>query len=135
MPFSFTISRTHDSHQGGLHPLTYTGYANYDPRTGREIRLTDIFTPTGLRELERIAERLFLKQVVAPHKKPSDAGYTFQGGRFYLNNFILRDREFVLWYDRGELAAWIVPPTEIVIPYRDLRHLMRPTSGLLPFAK
>jgi hypothetical protein len=124
-PFSFTILEEDLWYTGGApHPNTSVAHHNYDPKTGREIRFEHIFTNSGLVELERIAERTFREQLLnSPGGMVENGYFLHSNGRFYLSyDFFLLDRELGVWWDRGQMGL----AAEIRIPYRTIRHLVRP---------
>jgi hypothetical protein len=137
LPFTFTISIISAWYAGTAHPYALTSLENYHPVSGRRIRLTNVFKPSAMPEIARIAERLFRRDKgLSPEASLRDAGFFRDTNQFYLSeNFALSRSELVLFYNLYEIATYADGATEITIPYRDVRHLLRPESGILPFAR
>lgn len=137
MPFAFTISMKRAWYHGTDHPYELTGFVNYHPVTAREIRLPDMLKLGGILQLEKIAERLFRKRKeLSPQASLREAGFFYDSDRFHLSeNFALYDTELMLYYNLYEIATYADGITVITIPYRDIRHLLRPELGILPYAR
>jgi hypothetical protein len=135
MPFALALSMT-SSWSGASRPWSFTEYVNYDPLSGREIRLADVFKSTSIPALTRMTEKLFREtRVLTADQSLRDAGFFGETGLFSLGNFVLNERTLAFWYDLGEIATYAHGPTWVEIPYRDLRRFLRSDSGILPFAK
>ena len=103
-----------------------------DSQTGKPVRLIDILKPGALQSLTALAElRLRKDYKLSPTEKLSEAGFNFPDDSFKLNdNFGIGDKELIFHFNTYEIAAGAMGPTEIAIPYMDMRHLLKSGSGL-----
>jgi hypothetical protein len=117
---------------GGAHPNTWIVYSNVRPETGDEIELDDLFGEGGRERLEAIAEARFRKQREIPPDTSLEAvGFWFENDRFRLNdNFSIGESALTFYYNPYEVASYAMGPTEIVLAYRDIDHLLRPEAGI-----
>jgi len=112
---------------GGAHPNSNRVYVSLDVATGMTVTLSDILMDDQVETLNEIGEREFreLKQL-APDKGLDEAGFWFDEGKFELNdNFAITEDGLVFYFNAYEIASYADGPTRLVIPWEDLKPLIR----------
>lgn len=122
-----SIAITENTYAGGAHSSASTFYITLDLTVGRAVTLDELLIPDGPDTLTAIAERAFRqKRRLAPGVSLDSAGFWFEGNIFRLNdNFALGNSGLLFTYNQYEIAPYALGPTEIVIPYGELRHILR----------
>ncbi len=118
---------------GGLHPQYAASFASYDATTGAKIRLDDVMVPGYGPRLTRIAENEFRAQRgIKPGMTLREAGYIFfKNDTFALNdNYWFGPYGLSFLYSPYEIAPYSMGTTELLVPYRRIRELIR-LDGLL----
>lgn len=119
-----SLLRDEDEFSGGAHPNGVQTPEVYDLRTGRALKLTDWLRPGQ----EAALDRLLLRRLKA-HPYAADLGLTESeaGGQLPALGF---DSEgaYCLLGDFG--APHVVQRMPVVVPYRELRPLVRPGSAV-----
>ncbi len=120
------------SYLGGAHPNSQTYYANFNSENGRKISLADILKLDYKNELNSIAEKFFrTDSKLTPEQNLEEAGYWFVDNKFSLNeNFGIKNEGLVFFFNSYEIAPYSMGPTEIKVPYSEIRNLVR-QDGLL----
>jgi len=128
----FSVEFSEYSYLGGAHPNTYISFVNFDLRSGEEIKLNHLFKDNSENELNKIAEKEFrLLKELGKDEDLAQAGYWFEENKFKLNdNFLITDSSLVFFYNNYEITAYTFGPTELVIPYTEINHLIG-KDGLL----
>jgi hypothetical protein len=123
-----SLSFSERSYLGGAHGLEVVHYLNLDPATGEKKALTDLLKEGALPEATRLAEIRFREvRGIAEGVSFADAGFTFENGVFVLGgNCALRDDGLACAYNAYDVAAYSMGATEIVVPTREIRDLLRP---------
>ncbi|HKX17711.1 MAG TPA: DUF3298 domain-containing protein [bacterium] len=117
---------------GGAHPNYTRTFANFDVRTGRQIRLADVLVARYQSRLTQRAEAHFRKNKgLTPTDSLTQAGYTFPNNTFTLNdNFSIGPKGVTFFYNPYEVASYADGPTELLLAYPEIKDLLRP-DGLL----
>jgi hypothetical protein len=112
------------SFEGGAHPNAYEEMFSFDLETGKKMKLEDLFTDTE--EIRKIAENKFRKEKnITPEQSYSDAGFDFE--EFYISeNFAFDEKDFIIYYNTYEIAAYMQGATELRIPYSEISRIMKP---------
>ncbi len=128
----FCVQFRMDRFAGGAHPNSIRLYANLRPSTGELIALDDLLKPGALPQLAALAEKRFRDaRKLAPGADLKQAGFTFENDKFALTqNFALTPDSLVFYYNSYDVAPYYFGPTEVKIPYSEIRDLLRPE--LLP---
>lgn len=125
-----TLSKRSVSHLGGAHPVTHMFFSTLDLESGKELLLQDIIRPESIPELVTKAEERFRVMKKLSGEDPLD-GFFFPDGRFRLNDNIgLTDEGLLFYFNALEIEPYAAGPTELVIPYDDLKGLAAP-GGVL----
>ncbi|HJQ33050.1 MAG TPA: RsiV family protein [Pyrinomonadaceae bacterium] len=120
---------------------------NYDARAGRELKLAELFTP-GSDYLKRISE-VAIKQVRRWNKDSAD--YSGSDGQQYLDdediksgaapdaenyqNWTITPRGLAVTFDYYQLGPYAAGAQKVVLPYADLKDVIKPNGPLAPFLK
>ena len=108
------------SYTGGAHPNTYSTVWMFNKSSNEPLEWQDL----GVKKdtLEVIAERAFRKTAEIPvGQSLEDAGF-FEGEEFSLpQNYGLVEDGLLLYYNTYEIAPYVFGPTEVVIPWADLK--------------
>jgi hypothetical protein len=120
---------------GGAHGSTYTGFINWNIKSGKKIGLNDLFTPSYETRLTSIAEKIFRKD-----EKLSDTSslkdYFFKNQKFALNdNFLVTPVGIRFLYNEYEIKPYADGSTELLIPYAQIKSLLRPNTVLSQYVK
>jgi hypothetical protein len=83
--------------------------------------------------LASVAESHFREDhKLSANENLSESSFSFPGDRFKLNdNYGIGDKALVFHFNTYGIAAGAMGDTEIEIPYAEMRHLLKPGSGLL----
>ena len=126
-PHILSLDMTEAGYTGGAHPNSTTDYVSLVVSTGMMLTLSDILMDDHVKTLNEIAEREFrvLKQIPADEGL-DEAGFWFEDGKFRVNdNFAVTDEGLAFYFNSYEIASYADGPTRLVIPYEDLRPLVR----------
>ena len=131
-PPVFSFQCVADADAGGVHPFGTTFYVNFESKTGKPVKLIDILKPGALGRLASLAESHFREDhKLSATESLLENGFNFPSDRFKLNdNYGIGDKALVFLFNTYEIAAGAMGPTEIKIPYTDMRQLLKPDSGL-----
>lgn len=85
-------------------------------------------------DLNRIAEKEFRKvREMKPEESLEDAGFWFENNKFSLNdNFAITEEGLIFYFNSYKVAApYAAGPTEIVLNYREFKHLIKEDRPLI----
>lgn len=113
------------AYTGGAHPNTNTAFYTFDRQTGHGLTLRDVVADTTA--LKTVVERAFRhKQDVSARVSLEDHGYFLRDGQFFLPaNWALGRNGMLFYYNPYEIAAYVVGPIEVIIPYAQLNGILR----------
>jgi hypothetical protein len=113
-----------ESFTGGAHGSYTTNYINVDPKTGTPYLLDSFLKPGYEEVLNELGERDFRRQRdLEGSVSLEEAGFNFPANQFRLNdNYGFRKEGIVFFFNSYEIAAYVEGPTEILIPYEELRE-------------
>jgi hypothetical protein len=125
------------SYLGGAHPNTYLKFANFNLNSGEIIDLSDILIAGFLSELNIIAEPIFRKEKeLTKDINLTKAGFWFNDDKFSVNNnFSIGNDGLSFFYNNYEITAYAYGPTELFIPYKSIKKLIKPDGLLSRFIK
>jgi Deacetylase PdaC/Protein of unknown function (DUF3298) len=120
---------------GGAHGSTYTGFLDWDTKADRKISLSDLLAPGYELKLTAIAEKIFRKD-----EKLSDTSslgnYFFKDQKFALNdNFLVTPVGLQFLYNEYEIKSYAEGQTTLLIPYSQIKPLLRPNTVLKQYIK
>lgn len=113
---------------GGAHGSNHTNFINWNTKASKAIVLDNIFIPGYNAPLTKVAEKIFRSE-----EKLSDSAslknYFFKGGKFALNdNFLITPVGIRFLYNEGEIKPYADGQTELLIPYAQIKSLLRPAT-------
>jgi hypothetical protein len=128
-PGLLTVKMTAHLDGGGAHSLDPIKMFVFDSRTGSQLKPADIFVPKFDSRLNHLIDRAFRKQHGLSANDPLDK----QKGAFsglsekkltYPYNFAVGVDGITFVYNEYEIAAYACGPTEILIPWAELRPIL-----------
>lgn len=128
----FSIDYTEYAYTGGAHPNSFVSFKNFNLSNGEEISLDELIPADKQEELTTIAEQDFRKlKQLKPNDDLGKAGYWFEDNKFSLNdNFLITDSALVFYYNNYEITAYAFGPTELTVPYSQIKSLINNKSLL-----
>ena len=117
---------TREEYYGGAHPTTLNTIACFDPATGAEITLKDIFKE-GYEEIliTRLTDKLLKDNKVSTIEELCERGYSLDIDFFITNNIILGNDSITFLYNRYEIAPYALGDIEISLDYNTLKDIMK----------
>ena len=117
---------TQEEYYGGAHPTTFTTIACFDPATGTEITLKDIFKE-GYEETlcTMLIDKLLEDNDASTIEELCQKGYTLDIDFFITNNFILAQDSITFLYNRYEIAPYAMGDILISLDYKTLKEIMK----------
>ena len=114
---------------GAAHPNHFSVMYNIDLKTGKLIQLEEIFKKGTKNQLNKIAEKLFIKE-------NGSEGWDFVLGQFELNsNFIIQKDGLLFTFDSYEIGPYAAGNPTVFIPYSKIKKLLKSQSVLTEFFK
>lgn len=115
--------------QGGAHGGSFTGFINWDGKTDKNVTLGDILIDGYQPGLTKIAERIFRKNEKLTATASLADNYFFDKGKFALNdNYSITPMGLRYIYNQYEIKPYAAGQTELIIPYAEIKKLMKPKS-------
>ena len=126
LPGTVTLSLRERGYSGGAHGFDQVAFVNLDRKSGQKLSLDEILLPGKRDEFLKIAERLYRgRHGLGPKDSMQKAGWLrkdFVLGR----EFALTRRGILLYYNSYEIKPYAAGHTWMTVPYRAIRHLLRP---------
>lgn len=131
-PVALSFQCLEDLDTGGAHPNRNVDYLNFRPSTGDRVSLADILKAGSEPQLTQIAEKRFRQMKgLSANADLNESGFQFEKNQFFLNNNYSIGRDSLkFYYNNYEIAPYAVGPTELVIPYSEIKDLLRPEAGI-----
>jgi hypothetical protein len=118
------------TYQGGAHGGSFTGFINWDTKTNKNVTLDDIFVNGYKTELSKIAEKIFRKDEKLTDTSSLKNDYFFKDDKFALNeNYSITPAGIRFIYNQYEIKPYAAGQTTLLLPYSQLKTLMRPQSA------
>lgn len=114
---------------GGAHGATVVQYINWNTKSNKNLKLTDLLVEGYEKQLNQIAEKIFRK-----HEELSDTAslkpdYFFKDGKFALNqNFLITPLGLKFMYNIYEIKPYAAGRTTLLIPYAQIKNLLKPNT-------
>lgn len=109
---------------GSAHPYAFGNFYNYDLATGKSIKLEDLLVPNFDRELNQIAEKIFVQT-------NGNDGWFYEKGKFQLNSdFAIYPSGLLFQFDAYEIGPYAAGSPSVFIPFQKISHLIK-KDGLL----
>ncbi len=124
------------NYQGGAHGGSITTFINWDTKAGKEITLNDVLV-TGYKDsLTIIAERIFRQQEKLTQTASLANDYFFKDAKFGLNdNFAITPVGLKFLYNQYEIKPYAAGQTSLLIPYAQIKSLIKPNSVITQYLK
>lgn len=108
------------SYTGGAHPNTFSTIWMFNKANSEPLQWEDLGVKTDT--LEVIAEKAFRMAAEIPVGKSLEEAGFFEGEEFSLpQNYGLVEAGLLLYYNTYEIAPYVFGPTEVIIPWSDLK--------------
>lgn len=121
---------------GGAHEQHFTQYVNWDSKKNTKILLKDIFADGYENPLNQVGEKIFRKEEKLSYNAPLQNDYFFPNGQFSLNkNFMITPLGIKFYYNEYEIKPYAAGPTELFIPYSQIKSLLRPNTVVSQYIK
>lgn len=112
---------------GAAHPNHFSVMYNIDLMTGNQIKLEDLIIKGTKEQLNRIAEKLFVKE-------NGFENWDFERGKFELNDdFIIEKDGLLFTYDAYEIGPYAAGDPSVFIPFSKIKNLLKSDSVLKEF--
>ncbi|RVU03069.1 DUF3298 domain-containing protein [Mucilaginibacter limnophilus] len=122
--------------QGGAHGASYTGFINWDTKANKEFKLSDILIDNYKDSLTRVAEKIFRKQEMLSDTASLARDYFFTNDKFALNdNFMITPIGLKFLYNQYEIKPYAAGQTELLIPYAQIKPLIRRNTAVAQYVK
>ena len=111
---------------GGAHPNTVVTYINFNPETGDEIKLDDIFKENYEEMLNnRLIDALANKIGAKSRKEIMEKGYLTFNDIYPTENFMLKQDSILFFYNRYDIAPYATGTTTLGFSYEELSDIMK----------
>lgn len=135
-PQVFSLLLGMDGYSGGAHGNSRVEYRSYDPKTGRRYGLGDWLKKGYEKPLQELGEKAFRKaRGLSSGDNLNDFGFTFEDGFKLNDNYAATPQGLVFYYNPYEIASYADGPTELAIPYSELKDWLLPKGPLDSLAK
>ncbi|HMG09958.1 MAG TPA: RsiV family protein, partial [Mucilaginibacter sp.] len=108
----------------------------WDTKANKDIALNDLFETGYQDKLKGIAEAIFRKDEKLSDTASLANDYFFKDNKFALNdNFSITPTGFKFIYNQYEIKPYAAGITTLVIPYSQIKSLLRPNTVVTKYAK
>lgn len=126
-----SIIKNEYDYSGGAHGNGFVGYYNFDINSGSILTLSDLLVPGTYEKVTAAGDKIFRQQTEIGDGDLNEAGYWFEGGKFYLNeNFLITETGLSFFYNSYEIAPYAGGPTELEIPYSAIQDCIKKDGPL-----
>jgi len=121
---------------GGAHGLSPTCFINWDVKANKNLTLADIFNPGYKSQLNSVAGKIFRKEENLEDTSSLSRDYFFKNGKFSLNNnFMITPAGLRFLYNQNEIKPYAAGQTEIVVPYNQIKSLLKSHTVVSQYIK
>ena len=121
---------------GGAHGVYFTNFFNIDLNTNRRLLLSDIFTGDYQEAVSNLIwEALMKKENVKSRDALEDMGYGALGPIMPIDNFYLSPQGITFYYNIYDIAPFAMGPTEVMVPYSQLKPWLSTIKVIEQLAK
>lgn len=122
--------------QGGAHGSSVTVFINWNTKANKVITLADIFQDGYHDKLSSVAEKIFRTDEKLSDTASLATNYFFKDNKFALNdNFLITPTGLKFLYNQYEIKPYAAGTTTLVIPYSQIKSLLRPNTVVAKYAK
>jgi len=111
---------------GGAHPNGYSFTLNFDLKTGRELTLADLFKPNS--NYLKVVSDYSIKNLKETFNEDADDEWIKTGAGADAKNFRswnVTKQGLEIKFDSYQVAPYVAGPQEVVIPFEDLKSVLR----------
>ena len=131
-----TLDVAQQSYLGGAHGSANVAYINWNTKANKKMQLSDILVDGYKQSLNKIAEKIFRKQEQLADTASLAHGYFFKDDQFSVNdNFLISPTGLRFYYNEYEIKPYVAGPTELLIPYSQIKSLLRPNTVVAQYHK
>lgn len=113
-----------------------TSFINWDVKQKKNLKLTDILTEDYNTPLNKVAEKIFRKEENLTDTSSLKRDYFFPNSVFRLNNnFLITPVGLRFVYNVGEIKPKAAGQTEVLVPYDQIKTLLKPNSVVSQYVK
>ena len=122
-----SLSVNDEYYTGGAHGGSGVYFINLNPKTGAEFTLDNFLTADYHDALTKVGDKIFRQsKQLADTASLVDNYFEFPEDRFELNkNYGFKKEGIVFYYNSYEIAPYAAGPTEVLIPYEQLKDLIK----------
>ena len=121
---------------GGAHPNYYSYAINFDLKTGKKLELADLFK-SGSNYLKVISD-YSISRLKGELEEMSDEEWMAKGAGPDADNFkswTITKKGIFIMFDPYQVAAYAAGPQSVVVPYSELKSIVRADGVLAEIAK
>ncbi|MEZ2334817.1 DUF3298 domain-containing protein [Mucilaginibacter sp. RCC_168] len=124
------------TYQGGAHGGSATFFINWDTKANKNLVRDDIFNAGYQDKLKKIGEAIFRKDEKLSDTASLANNYFFKDDKFALNdNFLITPFGLKFFYNQYEIKPYAAGTTTLVIPYSQIKSLLRPNTVVTKYIK
>jgi hypothetical protein len=122
-----SLSVNDEYYTGGAHGGSGVYFINLNPKTGAEFTLDNFFIADYQDALTQVGDKSFRQsRQLADTASLVDNYFEFPEDKFELNkNYGFKKEGIVFYYNNYEIAPYAAGPTEVLIPYEQLKDLIK----------
>ena len=131
-----TIETNSYTFQGGAHGGSYTYFINWNTKADKNITLNDILVNGYKEKLTAIADTIFRRQEKLTDTASLARDYFFKDNKFSLpKNFLVTPLGLRFLYNIYEIKPYAAGRTDLLIPYAQLKPLLRQNTVVTQYIK
>lgn len=111
---------------GGAHPNGYSFTLNFDLKTGRELKLAELFKPNS--DYLKVISDYSIKNLKENFAEDADDEWIRTGAGADEKNFRswnITKKGLEINFDSYQVAPYVAGPQEVVIPFEELKNVLR----------
>lgn len=131
-PAALSVSIDFYINTGGAHPNSFVRYFVFNPKTGKQVKLSDLFDSGFEDKLNKLIDKKYreYRNLKPTDRLDGEKGYLFDNFIKFNDNFILTKEGINFFYNNYEIAAYAVGPTELKFTYKELEEILKPEYKL-----
>jgi Deacetylase PdaC/Protein of unknown function (DUF3298) len=133
-----TVEVSGYSYTGGAHGTSYTYFINWDTKANKNIGLNNILVAGNNTGLTKTAEPIFRanEKLTDTSSLNNQHDYFFKDGKFSLpDDYLLTPFGIRFLYNIYTIKPYAAGPTELIIPYSQIKSLLKPNTVLAQYIK
>ncbi|MFA7361598.1 MAG: DUF3298 domain-containing protein [Candidatus Kapaibacterium sp.] len=127
-PAALSVSIDYYINTGGAHPNSFVRNFVFNPKTGKQVKLSDLFNSGFEDKLNKLIDKKYreYRNLKDTDRLDGEKGYLFDNFIKFNDNFILTKEGIYFYYNNYEIAAYAVGPTELKFTYKELEEILKP---------